>query len=394
MPGQLSKSEYLADKRLPLRLIKRDPQEEYQLHEHDFSELVIVFRGHGEHVIYGEHRTIEAGDVFLIHNRTVHGYANLHDLALYNLMFDPRELANPLQAFCRYPAIGSLLRLEPEVRSGNILRLEKDELAEAMKILRSIETEQERGTEYFPLAMAAHFMLLTVFLGRCIAARSLPPRQNSSAALSELINRLTEHSEKRWTRTEMARALMVSESTLTRMFKQCTGCAPNNRGNRRQKRIFRQQLFLPPVQKTFPDAAAEIPLPPPSMNCPAAEHAPRIGDSASGGQSALEPISCFAIFLLRKNAPAFFAGSRASGPWRDPAAKRWACEARNPPARSGSNRSVTRTFPLEKFESSGRPCIIFLPGLSSNIFLIARAPGIFPRLHTVPAALEASLLVL
>ena len=227
MPGQLSKSEYLADKRLPLRLIKRDPQEEYQLHEHDFSELVIVFRGHGEHVIYGEHRTIEAGDVFLIHNRTVHGYANLHDLALYNLMFDPRELANPLQAFCRYPAIGSLLRLEPEVRSGNILRLEKDELAEAMKILRSIETEQERGTEYFPLAMAAHFMLLTVFLGRCIAARSLPPRQNSSAALSELINRLTEHSDKRWTRVEMARSLMVSESTLTRMFKQYTGYAPN-----------------------------------------------------------------------------------------------------------------------------------------------------------------------
>ena len=65
MPGQLFKSEYLADKRLPLRLILRDPQEEYQLHEHDFSELVVVFRGYGEHVIYGEHRTIEAGDVFL-----------------------------------------------------------------------------------------------------------------------------------------------------------------------------------------------------------------------------------------------------------------------------------------------------------------------------------------
>lgn len=227
MPGQLFKSEYLADKRLPLRLILRDPQEEYQLHEHDFSELVVVFRGYGEHVIYGEHRTIEAGDVFLIHNRTVHGYTNLHDLALCNLMFDPRELSNPLQAFCRYPATASLFRLEPEARSRNILHLEKDELAEAMKILRCIETEQEQAAEYFPLAMAAHFMLLTVFLGRCIAARRLPPRKKTSAALNELINRLAEHSEKRWTRTEMARALMVSESTLTRMFKQCTGCAPN-----------------------------------------------------------------------------------------------------------------------------------------------------------------------
>ena len=69
MPGKLFKSEYLADKRLPLRLIKRDPQEEYQLHDHEFSELVIVYRGQGEHVIFGENRTIEAGDVFLIHNR-------------------------------------------------------------------------------------------------------------------------------------------------------------------------------------------------------------------------------------------------------------------------------------------------------------------------------------
>ena len=227
MPGRLFKSEYLADKRLPLRLIIRDPQEEYQLHEHDFSELVIVFRGRGEHVIYGENRTIEAGDVFLIRSRTVHGYTNLHDLALCNLMFDPRELNNPLQAFCRYPAIGSLFRLEPEVRSRNLLHLEKDELAEVMKILRDIETEQTLGKEYFPLAMAAHFVLLTVFLGRCIARHRLPPGKNSSAALSELINRLSEHTEKHWTRPEMARSIGVSESSLTRMFKQSTGYAPN-----------------------------------------------------------------------------------------------------------------------------------------------------------------------
>ena len=130
-------------------------------------------------------------------------------------------------SICRYPAIGSLFRLEPEVRSRNLLHLEKDELAEVMKILRDIETEQTLGKEYFPLAMAAHFVLLTVFLGRCIARHRLPPGKNSSAALSELINRLSEHTEKHWTRPEMARSIGVSESSLTRMFKQSTGYAPN-----------------------------------------------------------------------------------------------------------------------------------------------------------------------
>ena len=227
MPGKLFKSEYLADKRLPLRLIKRDPQEEYQLHDHEFSELVIVYRGQGEHVIFGENRTIEAGDVFLIHNRTSHGYANLKDLALYNIMFDMRELNNPLQAFCRYPAIRSLFRLEPELRSRNLLHLNPHELKEVLKIVHDIETEQAQGREHYPLAMAAHFVLLTVLLGRCCSGHRLPVEKKSSALLSELINRLTEHSERRWTRSEMAHAIMVSESTLTRMFKDCTGYAPN-----------------------------------------------------------------------------------------------------------------------------------------------------------------------
>ena len=92
----LSRSDFLANKAVPLKLIRRDPQESYGLHSHEFSELVIVYRGSGEHLIYGERRNVSAGDVFLIREQTRHGYENLRDLALCNLLFDLHESGNPL----------------------------------------------------------------------------------------------------------------------------------------------------------------------------------------------------------------------------------------------------------------------------------------------------------
>ena len=110
MAQELVSSDFLADKAMPLKLIRRDPQNSYALHSHEFSELVVVYRGTGEHLIYGEIRKVRAGDVFLIRRGTRHGYRNTHDLALYNLLFDLHDISNPLAALCRYPLGLRLLR--------------------------------------------------------------------------------------------------------------------------------------------------------------------------------------------------------------------------------------------------------------------------------------------
>ncbi len=227
MTEKLFKTDYLNDKRLPLHLIKRDPQDVFEMHSHDFSELVIVYRGRGKHRIYGEYRTIEAGDIFLIGEQTMHGYSDLEDLALYNILFDMRELNNPLQAYSRYPAVSTLLQLKPEPHSGKLLRLTESELLDVLGIIRSIEAEQAQAKEHFQLSMAAQFVLLTVTLARCYSAHKLSGEARFSSTVSDLISRLSEHSEKHWSRREMARLANVSESTLTRMFKARTGYAPN-----------------------------------------------------------------------------------------------------------------------------------------------------------------------
>ena len=223
----LSRTDFLTDRRLPLRLIRRDPQEEYGLHSHEFSELVIVYRGWGEHLIFGERRPICAGDVFLIKEQTRHGYENLHDLALCNLLFDLHEVNNPLFALCRYPVLRSLFLLEPGFSSRRRgLRLSPEELPEILEILSEIEKEQNGREEDFASAMSAWLVLLTVKLSR-LHGTGQEQAQEGSFELYRLLNEISDRSQEEWSRERMAKLAGMSVSTLTRHFRRATGYPPN-----------------------------------------------------------------------------------------------------------------------------------------------------------------------
>ena len=222
----LSRTDFLTDRRLPLRLIRRDPQEEYGLHSHEFSELVIVYRGWGEHLIFGERRPICAGDVFLIKEQTRHGYENLHDLALCNLLFDLHEVNNPLFALCRYPVLRSLFLLEPGFSSRRRgLRLSPEELPEILEILSEIEKEQNGREEDFASAMSAWLVLLTVKLSR-LHGTGQEQAQEGSFELYRLLNEISDRSQEEWSRERMAKLAGMSVSTLTRHFRRATGYPP------------------------------------------------------------------------------------------------------------------------------------------------------------------------
>ena len=102
----LSAAEYLDREGLPLRLIRRDPEGEFPLHRHEFSELVVVFGGSGTHLAFGERHRLSPGDVFMIGEPgPPHGFADTDRLALYNVLFDRRKLAAAMQSQA-YPAPG------------------------------------------------------------------------------------------------------------------------------------------------------------------------------------------------------------------------------------------------------------------------------------------------
>lgn len=227
MVQELVSSDFLADKAMPLKLIRRDPQENYGLHSHEFSELVVVYRGTGEHLIFGEVRKVKTGDVFLIRRGTRHGYRNTRDLALYNLLFDLHDIGNPLAALCRYPILRTLFMLEPGFHSSKGANLQGKELNGILEILEKIEEEQNSRKDDFESAMAAWFVLLTIRLSRISGIRTETAGEGASFVISRLINEMSDHPDGCWSRALMAKRAGMSISTLTRHFKRATGYPPN-----------------------------------------------------------------------------------------------------------------------------------------------------------------------
>lgn len=219
----LKNEDFLRKKQIPLVLLRRDPQPEFPLHTHESSELVIVTRGTGKHILSGSERNISAGDVFLIHGKTRHAYADLHDLALYNIMFDLKEFNHPLFALQGKSLLPALFLLK--VPDGGI-HLSGKSFETAFDLVRRIEEEQISSAEDSPAMIAALFVQLILHLGRFAKSAGIIQKNPQFSRIDELIEEITEHSARKWSRAEMAKRVGMSLSTLTRHFRERTGVAP------------------------------------------------------------------------------------------------------------------------------------------------------------------------
>ena len=56
----------------PIAVERRDPQEPFGLHAHEFTEIVIITAGRGEHVTGKESYPLNAGDAFVIGGSRYH----------------------------------------------------------------------------------------------------------------------------------------------------------------------------------------------------------------------------------------------------------------------------------------------------------------------------------
>ncbi len=249
----LSRSDFLANKAVPLKLIRRDPQESYGLHSHEFSELVIVYRGSGEHLIYGERRSVSAGDVFLIREQTRHGYENLRDLALCNLLFDLHESGNPLFLPSCTPLLRRLNLLEPGRISRHGFHLTAEQLPSVLHLLDAMEEEQNERKADYASALSALFLLLIVRLSRLRGTENCGEHEEIPLELHRLLNELSVRSAEPWNRAKMAKSAGMSIRTLARHFRNATGHPPNE--YLLQLRLKKSLLLLADPERTISEIA-------------------------------------------------------------------------------------------------------------------------------------------
>ncbi len=226
---RLTKAEFFGDLSLPIELIRRNPQEPFPLHTHEFSELVIVFAGRGTHVTESEEWSIQAGDVFVIQGERAHGYCTIEALRLVNILFDPTHLGVPETDLLAIPGYHALVTVEPryrrEHRFGSRLRLSLEQLGQVALLVDALERETAAKEPGYQSMAAAYFMQIVGYLSRCFTAAG-SPRRLSLLRLAAAIGHLEQNIDRRVGIAELRAITHMSESSLLRAFKKTVGLSP------------------------------------------------------------------------------------------------------------------------------------------------------------------------
>ena len=113
-------------------------------HTHDFSELVIITDGVGEHWINGASYRVETGDIFLIQGNTEHCFKKRHNLDMYNIMFDDSYLKDHLHSLRSLSGFNAFFLFEPTYRRSHKF---KSRLHLGPETMLPLKTELQRMVE-------------------------------------------------------------------------------------------------------------------------------------------------------------------------------------------------------------------------------------------------------
>lgn len=84
---RLYKQDYFISEINSVTVEKRDHQQPFPLHDHDFHEIVIVCSGNGLHHWNDYIYPITSGDILYITPKDIHGYESVTNLKLFNILY-------------------------------------------------------------------------------------------------------------------------------------------------------------------------------------------------------------------------------------------------------------------------------------------------------------------
>lgn len=143
---------------------------DYEMHSHDFSELVIILGGHATHIIASEEYAIKAGDIYVINSNIKHGFKEVFNLELCNMIYFPERFSGLQDKLKEMPGYHALFVLEPFYREEDQfncrLQLPMDKLRYIETIIDQIVFEYEKKADGFKLLIESYFTSLVVYLSR------------------------------------------------------------------------------------------------------------------------------------------------------------------------------------------------------------------------------------
>jgi AraC-like DNA-binding protein len=213
----------------PLAVERREPQEPFDLHIHDFSELVVVTGGRGMHKIQDEAWPLSAGDVFVVKGDEAHEYCELDDLNLINILYLPDRLRWDLRDLVSLPGYHALFTLEPQWRRRHQfksrLHLPPAEVSHVLGLIDQLDAELQARTAGFSFLATAVYMQLVGYLSRAYG-RSRNPDSQALLRLAGAITHLETHYSNPVELSDLADMAHMSKRSFLRTFRAATGQSP------------------------------------------------------------------------------------------------------------------------------------------------------------------------
>lgn len=204
--------------------VKRDVlREDFPLHTHDFHETFLIVSGSANHVLGKREYPLGRGDVFAIKGDTAHGFRNVRDLDIINLMYEPGFFERPYLEIRSIPGFDAFFLIEPELRllreDSPTLRLEDKALDYAVAMVDFILEQQARGSEALYPVIRMHFMALVSYLATQYDVRD--NKTPKASALSLALAFMERNLEKPIRLSDVADSVFLSPRQLERLFYAC-----------------------------------------------------------------------------------------------------------------------------------------------------------------------------
>ncbi|MCF6174729.1 MAG: helix-turn-helix domain-containing protein [Victivallaceae bacterium] len=242
----LTNYEYISNSDLPVNLLRRSPQPDYPLHSHEFSELVIVYAGHGVQITADGDYEVSCGDVFVVDCMMSHGYRDTAGLKLVNIIFDLKNLESPLSDLPLFPSFHLLFSLSGKLKPTSSprvgLRLNDAQIETVMAVVDAMETELLDKPVGYRMMLTAQFMQLATLLIRCYEHQPQSEQNSQVTGLAAVLGYINRNYRKKITLKELASFANMSESSLNRMFHLAVKESPINYCN--QLRIHKAIILL------------------------------------------------------------------------------------------------------------------------------------------------------
>lgn len=215
---------------LSFAFVDGDHRTDFAMHRHDFSELFLVVEGEGKHMVSDYEFPLSTGDIFVINGDTEHGFKDVHNLKLINLMFDASAPFFELPSMRALSGYQALFKIEPIARqTGEYsakLTLDNQQLLVTQDLLEQIRDEYQQAQPGFEIVISSLMQQLVVSLARIYQSQQLDSPQTTFSLSRALVFIEQNFTDPDIDLARIASAAFMSIRQLQRLFRQYFECSP------------------------------------------------------------------------------------------------------------------------------------------------------------------------